>query len=203
MDTLTRTEVGDTDTVESVHRSIQRTLERIDRTDLNDQEYRNLEAFQTAVDIFHRRISTVPDNNEIRERKIEAKIEEVSEEKPRQESTSSSRFSIKKAPTKGWEKVKEKLVVKLSSDKYAGCEDSEKTMETFVDDNEEPVETVQSLEGRFHEVVQQVVAEKKKPKVSNRFSIKSVSDVPDKTTTTGKINELVSEMVIKPVSSCG
>ena len=94
-------------------------------------------------------------------------------------------------------------MVKLSSDKYAGCEDSEKTMETFVDDNEELVETVQSLEGRFHEVVQQVVAEKKKPKVSNRFSIKSVSDVPDKTTTTGKINELVSEMVIKPVSWCG
>jgi predicted Na+-dependent transporter len=258
MDALTKTEVGDTDTVESVHRTIQKTLGTIDRTDLNDQEYRNLEAFRTAVDIFQRRISTVPpsttDNSELRERRnIEVRTvieEEDAEPKSRPESTSSSRFSIKKAaPVKGgWQMVKEKLVAKLSTDKYMGDEytSEQKTMDTFVDDNDsegqEARESAQSLECRFQQVVEQVVEqqvkpktnrfaiksvsdteqektpiteqvvvseEKKTPKLSNRFSIKSVSDIHQSYTSNvataepshDLIDDLVSEMVIKPVTN--
>ena len=249
MDALTRTDVGDADTVESVHRTMQKTLDTIDRTDLNDQEYRNLQAFRTAVDIFQRRISNVPppstDNSELRERRnIESRMaieEEDVESRPRPESTSSSRFSIKKAsPVKGgWQMVREKLVAKLSTDKYMGDEytKEQKTMDTFMDDDDSEVqearESAQSLEDRFQQVVEQAVEqhktpktsrfsvksasdtteqekapineqavvteEKKKPKLSNRFSIKSVSDVATAQPSRDQIDELVSEMVIKPV----
>ena len=133
-------------TVESVHVTIQRTLDTIDRTDLNAAESRNLDAFTTAMEIFarERRISRVPNpESEVRERKIEKVDEEQSDRQ-------SGRFSIKKTPETKWKKAKQ-VVVRLTSEKYTEKIDPQKTMETFIDDNDEDRETVQSLEDRFHQ----------------------------------------------------
>lgn len=133
-------------TVESVHVTIQRTLDTIDRTDLNAAESRNLDAFTTAMEIFarERRISQVPNlESEVRERRVEKIEEDITERQ-------SGRFSVKKTPEKGWKKVQQ-IAVRLSAEKYTENVDQQKTMETFINDNEEDRETAQSLEDRFHQ----------------------------------------------------
>merc|ERR1711953_133455 len=113
------------------------------------------------------------ENSTIHRRKLENRITEVPEEDAESinETPVVSRFSVKKTehkqPSSRWKKV----AARLSKEKYKTV-DQQKTMEPFLDDEDnEVIETAEEISSRFKKVVVQATVEDKK---RNRFSIKSV-----------------------------